>query len=240
MTTASISVITSTLNCETDLAHLINSLECQTDSSFTWIVQDGMSTDGTQALVKKSTLQKVALESGRDFGIYDAINRALARCDTDYYLVIGADDKLDKDAIANFRKLAMDRAPDFVAMGVAIGDRKFFPQANKGWRYGMYGVSGCHSVGLLIKSNLHQRFGFYSNKFAIVADQYFVKSALNRGASIVRADIIAGEYSDAGFSASNSTFFMFEFALMQLLTEKNKLLQLAIFMARLLKNFRKF
>jgi len=240
MNNISISVITVTLNCEKDIVGLIISLESQKDKNFTWIVQDGVSTDRTTEIISQVDIKDVKVISGPDSGIYDAMNRAIDRCLTDYYLVVGADDRLDSDAIANYRRIAVESQPDFVAMGVRIGKNTLFPKKGYGWLYGMYGESSCHSVGLLIKRELHDRYGAYNKQFSFVADQLFVKTCLKDGASIEREHCVAGNFASGGYSSINVSFLLFEFALMQLLTEKNKLLQIFILTARLIKNLKYF
>ena len=41
-----------------------------------------------------------------------------------------------------------------------------------------------HAVGAVFKKNLHDRFGLYSNKYPITADQLFVLKAIKGNAKI--------------------------------------------------------
>ena len=123
-----ISVITATFNSASKIQGLLDSLRNQTDQDFTWIVQDGLSSDDTIERVQQSGIENLKVESARDFGIYDAINRALARCSTDYYVVIGSDDTFHPDAIRQYKVAAAKGAPDIVAAAVMIGDRISSPR----------------------------------------------------------------------------------------------------------------
>ena len=89
-----ISIITATLNSEKQISRLINSLNRQTNKSFNWIVKDGGSTDSTLSKLSKidSDIDTKIIKS-IDKGIYDALNQAIKKCKTNYYLFIGSDDE---------------------------------------------------------------------------------------------------------------------------------------------------
>lgn len=74
-------IITATYNAERVLPSLLESLAAQTCRDFVWLVQDGGSKDGTQAVIEqgRSRLPAVSMESAPDRGIYDAWNKALDR-----------------------------------------------------------------------------------------------------------------------------------------------------------------
>ena len=89
-----LSIITATYNSAKHLPALIASLRAQTCQDFEWVVADGNSTDGTVELLKQVTDLKLSWVSQHDFGIYDAMNKAIQRSQSEYYLVIGSDDML--------------------------------------------------------------------------------------------------------------------------------------------------
>jgi glycosyltransferase involved in cell wall biosynthesis len=237
----SITVVTATLNAARDLPRLIKSLENQTDKDFSWAVFDGGSTDTTPELIQNSKLSKVELMIGRDFGIYDALNQCLERVQSDYYLVCGADDELYPNAIEDYRACAGDQTnpPDFVAAKVRMDDSILHPREGLGWLLGMPGIASSHAVGLLIRTSLHARHGKYSRKFPIAADQLFVGNAHRAGAVIHRAGFIAGRYGTDGLSGSDLLGTLTEAFRVQRLVEPGKLLQVLLFIGRLLKHYRR-
>jgi glycosyltransferase involved in cell wall biosynthesis len=89
-----ISVITATFNSEKNISVLIKSLSSQTDKNFEWIVADGGSEDKTLTLVRSIEGVEFEILNGPDFGIYDALNKAIKECRSDYYIVAGSDDSL--------------------------------------------------------------------------------------------------------------------------------------------------
>ena len=92
----SITIVTATLNAANVIGALAADLLAQTDRDFRWLIVDGGSTDGTIERLPSDILDRVDLVRESDFGIYDALNKGVRRCATSHYLVIGADDRLDR------------------------------------------------------------------------------------------------------------------------------------------------
>jgi glycosyltransferase involved in cell wall biosynthesis len=235
---ASIAVITATLNASAQISRLADDLASQSDSNFRWIVVDGGSTDGTLASLPESLRDRTDATCERDFGIYDALNKGVRRCAADYYLVVGADDRLAPDAISCFRHLADSTGADIIAASVREGDRVVEPGRGKPWLRGQNAYLSHHSAGTLIRRDLHARYGFYSHAFPIAADQLFVKRVANGGATFHYApQVIAGEFSRGGVSSVQFSPCLFEFTLVQLRTEKYRSFQLLLFIGRLLRHW---
>jgi glycosyltransferase involved in cell wall biosynthesis len=237
-----ISVVTPTYNAAPRLPRLIASLRRQSDFNFEWVIADGDSTDGTLEMLRDIDDLNLHIISQRDRGIYDALNRAIRSCSGDYYVVIGADDFFQPEAIQNFRANIFDpsgKPVDLVASAWTCQGKLFRPGKRMGWLHGMRGVASCHSVALLIRKALHEQYGYYSDEFRLCADQLFVKSVLSSGGTINRCSFTSGDYSNTGTSAVNPALWFTEFSRVQMFTEKNKVLQACLFVLRLIKNFRK-
>jgi glycosyltransferase involved in cell wall biosynthesis len=237
---ASISIITATYNSSHVIAGLIESLRSQSDQDFQWVVVDGASGDDTVALVRASGLTDTLVISEPDFGIYDALNKGVRAARGDYYLVLGADDTLEADAIALYRKAVREEQtpPDMVTASIRSGDVLVTALPGKGWLYGLKGYVSQHSVGVLIRRSLHEAHGLYCRDLPIAADQLFVTRAATSGARIKRCDFVAGNYGDAGKSSTDIIGSLTEGFRVQLRTGKSKFLQVLIFILRLLKHYR--
>jgi len=106
------SIVTPTLNCEEFLSETIESVISQRGNfEIEYIVIDGGSTDGTQYLVEgyqkklqeKSVLincksVEIIFESGKDSGMYGAINKGFEKATGQYYAWINSDDIYLPDA----------------------------------------------------------------------------------------------------------------------------------------------
>jgi putative colanic acid biosynthesis glycosyltransferase len=70
------------------------SLAAQARRDFEWLVQDGGSGDGTAALLRHLRDPAALSVSAPDDGLYDAMNRAMARANGAYLLFLNAGDEL--------------------------------------------------------------------------------------------------------------------------------------------------
>ena len=229
-----ISVITATRNCADVLAQLINSLLTQTDTDFEWVVIDGASNDQTLQMVSKAALKQKVVVSEPDFGIYHALNKGIALSSGDYYLVVGADDQLFPQAIAAFRRIARLSNPDLVAASVEGFGQVLHPSRGGRWRRGGNAFFASHSVGTLIKKSLHDKFGYYSNKYLSGADMYFLLTVISdQQTKVVVAPFVAGHFSDKGLSSTDRLSSLSDAFRIQLRFNENRLVQYLLFVYRI-------
>ena len=235
---ATISVVIVTLNEEKNLPGLFDNLRAQTDRRFDLLIIDGGSMDGTNALVRMAGDLVTYYVSERDSGIYDALNKAVRVVRTEFYLVLGADDRLAPDAIANYR--AASANADIVMAGVRAGKRlRQGCRPELAW-IGPSRAITSHSVGTLIRSALHEKFGAYSFRYPVLADWHFIKRALSSPQTrIVSGEFIAGEFCVIGVSNRNFARTLCELWMVQRETGENLLVQYFLFQARLLCNLGK-
>ena len=89
-----VSVITVTYNAVTTLPATLDSLFQQTYPHLEVIIVDGASTDGTVALVQRAGARISQWVSEPDSGLYDAMNKGLARATGDYVWFVNAGDEV--------------------------------------------------------------------------------------------------------------------------------------------------
>jgi len=196
-----ISIVTPAYNAGKQLPQLIESLRSQSDRDFEWVVADGGSQDETLDQLRAAGDIRLTLSSQPDFGIYDAMNRGIRLASGRYYVVVGADDTLDPDAVANFKREIERSGADIVAAKARYRDR--IMQVKKGpvWLFGQFSLIAAHSLGTAIRKELHETYGYYSRHFPIAADQLFIIRACQGGASRAEADFVVGEVGSEGVSS---------------------------------------
>jgi len=234
----SISVVTVTLNAAKYLPRLIGSLREQTDREFDYVVIDGASKDSTWDVVQASrdVVTYALCESDKSF--FDALNKAVRALRTDYYVVMGADDTLYADAIANFKAVVRKSGADVVVADVKVGGtnttlRGFHPR--RAWR-GAQAMVTAHSVGMLFRTKLHEQFGEYSYRYTIEADVHFIKRVCTASqVKTVSGNFVSGEFAPGGFSHQNVPRTLCELWLVQLETNENPLKEYLLFQYRLLR-----
>jgi len=228
-----ISVVTVTLNAAKDLPGLISSLRNQTDREFDYVVIDGASRDGTKDIISSAGDIVTYTISEPDRGFFDALNKAVRAVETDFYVVMGADDRFEPDAIANFKKVAEKTGADVVIADVKAGKtirRGYHPERR--W-LGPARMITSHSVGTCMRTNLHSKFGDYSWRYPLLADSYYVKRlCLSPEVKVVAGNFLSGEFAMDGFSNNNSVRILCEYWWVQRDTGENPLLQYLLFQLR--------
>ena len=229
-----LSVITATYNAKKFLPRLIKSLQEQVDKDFEWIISDGVSSDNTLEILKNTNGINIKVISSDDFGIYDALNRGIKACNGEFYLVIGADDELYPNAIQDYKKAIGDDV-DIITACIDTNNGKIEPNGGPRWLKAQAHYISGHAVGSIYRTSLHQKLGYYSRKFPIVADQLFVLTAANYGAKIKVIKSIVGKFSNDGVSSIDMLGTLCEFYRVQIAMGENKFVQTTLFILKIYK-----
>ena len=241
MSNTRISIITAIYNAALHVPRLISSLRNQSFRDFEWIVVDGGSTDGTLHLLEQVAEIDLIVDSRQDFGIYDALNRGIKLCSGNYYLVLGVDDILYPDSIEIIHATLLKSDSDIYSF-LVNSDNGIDVNAKRKWPffYSQRAYIGAHSVGTIIRKQLHEKFGYYSKKFPIAADQYFIKVVCDAGATVEYIDKEIGVFGSSGISSVDTLGQLTESLRVQIATGERKSVQLFLFFLRILKNYKKF
>jgi glycosyltransferase involved in cell wall biosynthesis len=233
----SISIVTSTYNAVSTLPGLIDSLRRQTFRKFEWIVVDGASTDATVEVIRSAGDVITKWISEPDFGIYDALNKAIRLTAGDFYVVLGADDRLEPDAIERYRTVARESRGDVITARIWRNGKLEERKRNWPWLYAHHAYVSEHSVGTLLRRSLHSTFGYYSKWYPIGADVVFLKTVCGcPGIRLVKVDFVAGTFGFSGTSRIDRVGAICDYFRAQFATEKYKLVQIFLFVAKVLWN----
>ena len=179
------------------------------DERIGFIIKDSGFCKKTKDYFERHTLKKLRFISQSDKGLYDALNFAIS-FSSDYYLVAGADDYVNIENIS----FILDRASsdDEVLLGFVECDcqqvrcyrRRVLP-------YSIKNVVSSHSVGTIIKSDLHKRYGLYDETYKILADMKFLMPILKDEKVNKRYyPVVMGRFSPGGISSIISKERIFE------------------------------
>lgn len=229
-----ISVITAVYNAELCIQNLIESLRVQKDKDFEWVVVDGASTDRTLEILNSISDLNIRIISEPDFGIYDALNKGIKLSSAEYYLVAGADDVFYENAIYDY-SASIDDSVDIVTGIVHKNGHSVCVRKGGAWLFDQCAYITCHSLGTLVKKNLHFEYGFYSRKFPIAADQFFIMRCCENGAKIIQLDTIVGQFGTSGVSSEDTIGTCTEKFRVQLLLGKNKWIQFILLVLKIFK-----
>jgi len=126
------------------------------------------------------------LISERDKGIFDGINRGIARATGGVILTIGTDDKLAvSDAVTTFMRALADPAVDYACAGVAMTDQDWkpvreWPATMPTLRNFLLG-SQINHFSFVCRPSVYQQVGLFDLRYPVAADFDFFLRLTKRG-----------------------------------------------------------
>jgi len=172
-----ISVVTATYNRASSVEDAITSVQSQSYPDVEHIIQDGASTDGTLDILQRYAGPQTIIESKPDGGIYDAINKGIARTTGDVVGLMHSDDFFaDDQVLADVADAFADPTVDGV-----YGDLDYVAEQDtsriiRRWRSGTFeprklrqGWMPPHPT-LYLRRAVFDRWGTYDTTFKIAAD----------------------------------------------------------------------
>jgi glycosyltransferase len=183
-----ISVITSVFNRVDTVADAIDSVRGQSYGHIEHVLQDGASTDGTLGVIEALATPAMRVESTPDGGIYDGINRGIARATGDVIGLMHSDDLFASDdvletVVEGFARNDVDGIfGDLVYVSATEPSRVI-----RSWVSGPYqpdklrrGWMPPHPT-LYLRREVFERWGAYDTEFRIAADYEAMLRWLVRG-----------------------------------------------------------
>lgn len=122
-----ISIVIPSFNKFKYIRKTLDSIFNQSYTNLEVIIQDGGSTDGTIEIIKKYIIKypgEIILESQRDNGQLDAINKGFAKATGDILTFINADDLYEKDTFFTISEFYKENPESlwFVGRGVVVNE----------------------------------------------------------------------------------------------------------------------
>ena len=93
------SIITVTWNAADVIAPTLESVQRQTSSDYEMLIIDGASTDATLDIVRGASIASLRVFSEPDKGLYDAMNKGIARAQGRYLIFLNAGDAFASDTV---------------------------------------------------------------------------------------------------------------------------------------------
>lgn len=194
------SIVTVCRNAEKTIERTIRSVIAQTYPNKEFIVIDGASSDGTRAILEKYRDKIDVAVSEPDNGIYDAMNKGVARATGDYVIFINADDYFyDENALA---RAAETPAADFLfGAQYDAEDGVLKPAENLDALdvpHLFFGQFAHQSI--FAKRDLFARFGTFDLNYHICADWDWILRCIVNGATTSRIDAPIAVFTVGGTS----------------------------------------
>jgi len=203
------SIITACYNDAAALEKTIESVARQVYADREYIIIDGQSTDDTQNLVKKYMEAGVVqtLVSEPDLGVYDAMNKGVARAAGDFVYFLNANDGLADPQVLEDVAAALSARPDcdllygdinLVAQRDGSLTRVTYPEPNQILDHLMFGWV-CHQA-MFTKTELFHQLGPFDLELRIAADYDWLFRALERPIQLLHLPRLIATYTLGGLS----------------------------------------
>ena len=197
------SLILPTFNARELLQISLDSVWAQTETDCEIWVIDGASTDGTRELLE-SYGARVRWISETDGGVYDAMNKGIARARGEWLYFLGAGDRLRPDALREIAPVARELSNAGAAL--IYGDvwlcdesRRFggpFPPARlRSW-------NPSHQA-IFYRKSVFEKLGFYDLSYPTAADYAFNLACWGDVAVVKRyVPVVIADYQGGGISVT--------------------------------------
>jgi glycosyltransferase len=178
-----VSIITATYNSEATISDCMNSVLNQSYKNIEYILMDGGSQDSSLEIIEKASKlnTNIIFKSEPDKGIYDALNKGIARATGTIIGFVHSDDFLaDNDVIANIVEKFNTENADGV-----YGDLHYVSYENsnkiiRNWVSKPYnkkllknGWMPAHPT-LFLKKEIYDTYGLFNMSYKIAADYDFI------------------------------------------------------------------
>ena len=198
-----LSVITVVYNNVQDVERTVLSVLGQTYDNVEYIIIDGLSTDGTLAVINKYADGISKFISEKDKGIYDAMNKGLDMASGDYVIFMNSGDEFyDAETVAAVFATANDadiyygETEMMASDGQSLGQRRHKAPNKFTWKGFKYGMSISHQA-IYIRRVLTEP---YDDKYQLSADIDWIIRAAKKAAKIINVNRYVAKYLVGGMS----------------------------------------
>ena len=209
MTPILFSIVTVTRNAARHLSGCLESVLAQTYTETEHIIIDGASTDGTADLVRRLAGARTQFVSEPDEGIYDAMNKGIARATGAYVLFLGADDRFaDSKVLADTAAfLEQSGRPDLVYGNLEVrqtnGRTSVFqpPPPPEALDFLIYGCLP-HQSTFAHRGLFDGPVGLFNTQYRVHGDyEWYLRAVTAGGVEIRHMDRTVGSFYAGGTSS---------------------------------------
>ncbi|WP_052158153.1 glycosyltransferase family 2 protein [Lacinutrix jangbogonensis] len=195
-------IIIPTYNVEKLLPESLNSILEQNYNDYEVIIMDGLSKDNTAKLAQQyaKTNPKIKVFSEKDSGIYDAMNKSIARAKGAYLFFLGSDDTFyNKDVLSNIYTEIKNTNADVVYGSVC--STKYGSKYDGAFTYEKLTTKNIGHQAIFFSKSVFKEIGDFNLKYKALADwdhniRWFFSSKIKSK----YVDLIVANYAEGGFS----------------------------------------
>ncbi len=211
------SIVTVVLNDRSGFLKTMNSVKQQTFKAFEWIVVDGGSSDGTIDLIKSADCVSDWI-SEHDSGIYDAMNKGIAKSSGDYLVFLNAGDSFSDEKVLDRVDglISINNNVDIVFGGANLifpGGKSVYREPRNIKRYIWHGVPANHQATYFSKKIIQHNH--YDSRYKICGDYYLVAKLYTTGVKAIYLNLPLANFEVGGMSYNTPVKLFWESYLIQ-------------------------
>lgn len=177
-----ISIITVVYNSEKTIEEAIQSVLSQTYNNIEYIIIDGNSTDNTVSIINKYKSRLAYFSSEPDNGLYDAMNKGIAKCTGEIIAILNSDDLYESNEVIS---TVMSYFNSDLSLDILYGDLVYVKTNDvlkivRRWKTEDYydkffddGHVPPHP-SLFLKRKIYKEAGVFNTRFNLAADYDFM------------------------------------------------------------------
>jgi len=201
-----LSIITVNYNNLEGLKKTVESIVNQTWQEFEYIVIDGGSTDGSKEYLESQSTKIDYWVSEPDKGVYNAMNKGIAKATGEYLLFLNSGDVLYNNNVLLETKKAL-----LLDMDIVYGDLWIISGLDKGFRnrypdfidFPFLKQTSLGHPSTFVKKKIFYTYGLYRTDLKIVSDwAFFIKVLGKHEVSHCKIDHIIATFYEGGLSTS--------------------------------------
>lgn len=198
-----ISIIIPVYNAAATLSFCIESIINQTFKNVEMVIMDGLSTDGTAALVQSYAAKhsNISWRSAKDAGIYDAMNKGISVANGGWLYFMGSDDTLfDSNVLREISGYLNDDADIIYGNTLWMPDNR---QEEGGWNHKQLLNMSINHQRIFYRSNLFTKSGAFNLMYKIAADyELNIRLFCDPGVKKKYINVTIARYHSGGYSAN--------------------------------------
>ncbi len=197
-----LSIITINYNNKVGLQKTIESVIAQTSKEFEFIIIDGNSNDGSKDIIAQYQSNFTYAISEPDTGIYNAMNKGIAKSNGEYLLFLNSGDWLNNNqVIASIKNHLNDT-------DVISGDMNIFQENNWNLHRSQDTITidyflriSLYHQATFVKKELFSKSGLYDDNFKLAGDyEFFIRTLLKQDATYKHIPFLISNFLTDGIS----------------------------------------
>lgn len=197
-----VSIVTVVRNRAIPLQKTIESVRRQTYARIEHIIIDGASDDDTLDVIRAHERGLAQWISEPDEGIYDAINKGIARANGDYVMLLHAGDIFEADYVEELVESANRRKDIIVYSNYYHGNN--FVKASEFSEAIFLHHTGINHSTFLVPRDIYRKVGIYSRTFRIVSDAIWMRQAFASSVKFLKIESGGLIFAEGGLSSAGT------------------------------------